>query len=1659
MPRRRPDNSSDENSSSSSSEDDSSDSSKRPDHKRARKDHKLKSSPSRVVSYSRDGRPQRDDRPHRDDSDGRKQTSTSKYKSSDSYRRRSPAQESRRADNRSDSRRREKDRQDYSDRRNRDTDHRKAGDDRDRTEHRQRSRDRETEKNKRAGDAKSSSYSKDKGSSSKGSREKETYVSKKTDIGRKDQPVNVGNRKERNEDEKTKKSSTKDSNEDEKTKKSSTKDSNEKENSKIQQSTDIPTDDRSHKSEIAVESETKIKQVEKDSVREKKRKESSSSSSSSDSEEHQRSSSDSDSDSDDSNRNYKRLKAAKESVNVQIQQEDVDKPVERPQQSEERVVTIVEETDNTQKDTVERRRSPDNRDAGSDTSDGETKEPEEEDSHEAEDIKKELLSEHQEIEDENKDTAEKEQNDTQEKDIINESRDDDSNEEKEEGEISEDNENEDKPPAMPLKAISEYVSDISSEEGQSEAAEFKKDKLSKKSSTFQDATPTSQNSPQKTKESVETSSQKPARAGRSEKRTVDVLTRGAADVDTAVPTADSFDADQVVEGEDNSKRQRPVLESESDDDDEDHSDKEGGVRSQIQSKQRVGSSVSVVKQASGRKRNRSVDRYESDNGRQQEETRRKDDSWKREKDNDRGRGRTDNRIREDDRSKGRDDSRRREKDDRRREDTRGKDKESEYSRNKGDSRGKPRDDNQEKESKDDRRKDRSSKTSDATRDKQQEKNGREEKESSTKSTKADSNNPAATTEEPAKKSMEAFDITTKTGGAYIPPAKLRMMQELITDKTSAAYQRMSWEALKKSINGLINKVNTSNIINIIKELFQENIVRGRGLLARSVIQAQAASPTFTHVYAALVAIINTKFPQNGELILRRLILMFRRGYKRNDKALCLSSTAFIAHLVNQQVAHEVLALEILTLLLENPTDDSVEVAIGFLKECGQKLTEVSPRGINSIFERLRNILHEGQLDVRVQYMVEVMFAIRKDGFKDHPAVPTDLDLVEEEEQFTHLLQLEDAVAADELLNIFKEDPHFAENEEKYKALKKEILDEASSDESGDSSGSESSESDTEDEEKKQTIIDKTETNLVALRRTIYLTVQSSLDHNECAHKMLKMELKPGQEVELCNMILDCCAQLRTYEKFFGLLAQRFCQIDKKYIEPFQRIFMEQYETIHRLETNKVRNVAKFFAHLLHTDAISWGVLSVVKLTEDDTTSASRIFLKILFQELSEYMGLLKLNERLKDITLSPYFTGFMAKDNPKNTRFCINFFTTIGLGGLTDDLREHLKTATKHVVQAAEQAAEAGQASSSSSDSSSEESDSDSSSESESDAPSKKKRKQSVGKSEKKVGDKDSKSKKNAADKENKRASRHKRKSSEPEYNPKNRSKSLGGGSKQMGDKNTSTGKNKRNIADRLLDMAEYGNLQNGEDRTKAKHDGGDRINKDREVRISGNDRDEDRGRRKERGEQGRDGRSQSNGERLLQGGQRWNSSSDRGVGRRDGSVGYGKRVEEKGQRVYDNNDNRRKDRQHEMLSNRTGDGSQRHGDYSSERRFISRSGSARRGQNEHDRENAKDQVSSERRRVFQKGEKGKEKRHDSSSSEESDSSPERAKKRTVRGRSVSSSPDKKGSKKSLDKTAVHKPSSRKRQHDTSDSDSDSSDDSHSKSSKSKKGAVRREKR
>jgi pre-mRNA-splicing factor CWC22 len=78
------------------------------------------------------------------------------------------------------------------------------------------------------------------------------------------------------------------------------------------------------------------------------------------------------------------------------------------------------------------------------------------------------------------------------------------------------------------------------------------------------------------------------------------------------------------------------------------------------------------------------------------------------------------------------------------------------------------------------------------------------------------------------------------GNVYMPPYKMRAMLEKLKQESqeTEAHQKYMWESLRKSLNGIVNKVNVSNISNIVMELFNENLMRGKGLLIKSIMKAQ-----------------------------------------------------------------------------------------------------------------------------------------------------------------------------------------------------------------------------------------------------------------------------------------------------------------------------------------------------------------------------------------------------------------------------------------------------------------------------------------------------------------------------------------------------------------------------------------------------------------------------------------------------------------------------------------------------------------------------------------------------------------------------------------------------------------------------------------------------
>ena len=78
-----------------------------------------------------------------------------------------------------------------------------------------------------------------------------------------------------------------------------------------------------------------------------------------------------------------------------------------------------------------------------------------------------------------------------------------------------------------------------------------------------------------------------------------------------------------------------------------------------------------------------------------------------------------------------------------------------------------------------------------------------------------------------------------------------------------------------------------------------------------------------------------------------------------------------------------------------------------------------------VFERFRAILHQGEIDKRVQYMIEGLFADRRKNFAEYPGVIPELDLVDSSDQITHEdMSLQSKIDVEEQLSMIVMVPDF-----------------------------------------------------------------------------------------------------------------------------------------------------------------------------------------------------------------------------------------------------------------------------------------------------------------------------------------------------------------------------------------------------------------------------------------------------------------------------------------------------------------------------------------------------------------------------------------------------------------------------------------------------------
>lgn len=469
------------------------------------------------------------------------------------------------------------------------------------------------------------------------------------------------------------------------------------------------------------------------------------------------------------------------------------------------------------------------------------------------------------------------------------------------------------------------------------------------------------------------------------------------------------------------------------------------------------------------------------------------------------------------------------------------------------------------------------------------------------------------------------------------------------------FQRENWEMIRSHVSPIISNLTMDNLQESHRDLFQVNILIGRNIICKNVVDftLNKQNGRLIPALSALIALLNSDIPDIGETLAKELMLMFVQQFNRKDYVSCGNILQCLSILFLYDVIHEIVILQILLLLLEK---NSLRLVIAVMKICGWKLALVSKKTHDMIWEKLRYILQTQELSSTLRESLETLFEIRQ---KDYKSGSQGLFILDPTSYtvHTHSYIVSDEDEANKELGNFEKCENFNELTMAFDTLRQKLLINNTSDTN-------------EGSNSQLQIYDMTSTNDVEFKKKIYLVLKSSLSGDEAAHKLLKLKIANNLKKSVVDIIIKSSLQESTFSKFYSILSERMITFHRSWQTAYNETFEQNYtQDIENYETDQLRILGKFWGHLISYEFLPMDCLKIIKLTEEESCPQGRIFIKFLFQELVNELGLDELQLRLNSSKLDGMFP---LEGDAEHIRYSINFFTAIGLGLLTEDMRSRL---------------------------------------------------------------------------------------------------------------------------------------------------------------------------------------------------------------------------------------------------------------------------------------------------------------------------------------------------------------------------------------------------
>ncbi|EMS52341.1 Nucleolar MIF4G domain-containing protein 1 [Triticum urartu] len=139
-----------------------------------------------------------------------------------------------------------------------------------------------------------------------------------------------------------------------------------------------------------------------------------------------------------------------------------------------------------------------------------------------------------------------------------------------------------------------------------------------------------------------------------------------------------------------------------------------------------------------------------------------------------------------------------------------------------------------------------------------------------------------------------------------------------------------------------------------------------------------------------------------------------------------------------------------------------------------------------------------------------------------------------------------------------------------------------------------------------------------IRRAIFCIIMSAEDYIDAFDKILRLDLSGKQDREIMRVIVDCCLQEKTFNKYYTVLASKLCSNDKNHKFSLQYCIWDRFKELDEMELSRSMNLAKLVAEMLANFSLSLATLKVVNLANPvEMTPKKTMHFRMMFETLMQ----------------------------------------------------------------------------------------------------------------------------------------------------------------------------------------------------------------------------------------------------------------------------------------------------------------------------------------------------------------------------------------------------------------------------------------------------------